>query len=189
MIKYEMITGHFTAHRCLFGWNSMVVLEKPFSLSVRICMGIRLKKKTSYHCLPDKSSQTAQEQWQHSWMEGSKQQRSGQGITLMDPFPRTQLAASPEPGSFGYQGIPWLPVSRTVRLPAVQTAFSRFPPLAGSRQAQSAVTAWAQQRSSDSCHEPSLAPAALLRALVIAGPVCRQMGPLKHKPVLTGSTC
>lgn len=57
MIKYEMITWHFTAHRCLFGWNSTVVLEKSFSLSVRACMGIRLKKNMSYHCLPDKSSQ------------------------------------------------------------------------------------------------------------------------------------
>lgn len=139
MIKYEMITWHFTAHRCLFGWNSTVVLEKSFSLSVRACMGIRLKKKMSYHCLPNKSSQTAQEQWQHSWMEGSKQQRSGQGLALIDLLPRTQLEASPEPGSFGYQGIPQLPVSRTVRLAAVQTAFSRFPPLPGSRQAQSAA--------------------------------------------------
>lgn len=61
MIKYEMITGHFTAQRCLFGWNSVVVSEKSFSHSVMACMGMRLKKKMSYQCLPGKSSQTAQE--------------------------------------------------------------------------------------------------------------------------------
>lgn len=49
MIKYEMIMGHFTAQRCLFGWNSMVVSEKSFSRSVRACMGMGCKKKKQRH--------------------------------------------------------------------------------------------------------------------------------------------
>lgn len=56
MIKYEITMGHFTAQRCLFGWNSVLVLEKSFSRSVRTGMGVRLKKKTSCQCLPGKSS-------------------------------------------------------------------------------------------------------------------------------------
>ena len=141
-IKYEMIMGHFTAQRCLFGWNSVVVLEKSFSRSVRTCIGMKLKKKMSYQCLPGKSSQTAQEQRQHTLTEDSKQQRPEQGRALMDPLPKTQLAASPEPGSFGYRSIPRFLVSRAVRLPAVQLASPRFPSLPGSRQATvSCVTA------------------------------------------------
>lgn len=65
MIKYEITMGHFTAQRCLFGWNSVVVSEKSFSRSVRAGMGVRLKKKTSRQCLPGKSSQTAPGEWQH----------------------------------------------------------------------------------------------------------------------------
>ena len=88
LIKYETITGHFTAQWCLFGWNSVVVSEKTFSRSVRAWMGMRLKKKMSYQCLPGESSRTAQEQWQHTRMEGCKLQRWGQG---WDPDGSTSL--------------------------------------------------------------------------------------------------
>lgn len=53
MIKYEMITGHFTAQR----WNST---EKSFPHTVRVSVGMKLKEKTSYHHWPG-SSQAAQE--------------------------------------------------------------------------------------------------------------------------------
>lgn len=57
MINYEIMTGHFTAHRCLFGCNSMVVfLKNNFSHSVRACMRMRFKKKMSHQCLPAESS-------------------------------------------------------------------------------------------------------------------------------------
>lgn len=71
-------------------------------------------------------------------MEGSKQQRPVQ--VLKDPLPQTPLAASAEPGSLGYQGIPLCRVAGAVRLPAVQIALSRFPSILGSRQAQAAAS-------------------------------------------------
>lgn len=51
-IKYEMITGHFTAQGCLYGWNSVVVSENCFPCSDKAFMGMRLKKNISYKCLP-----------------------------------------------------------------------------------------------------------------------------------------
>lgn len=62
VIKYEMITGHFTAQGCLFGWNRVVVSEKLFPLSDKACMGMR-QEKYIIQVFACKSSQTAQEQW------------------------------------------------------------------------------------------------------------------------------
>lgn len=39
MINYEVMTGHFTVQRCLFGCNSMVILKKKNPI-FSLCQGL-----------------------------------------------------------------------------------------------------------------------------------------------------
>lgn len=92
-----------------------------------------------------------------------------------------------EPRSFGYQGIPLYFVAGAVRFPAVQIALPRSPSIPGRRRQQPGLS-----RGAAAPAEPGLVPAALLRALVMAGPACRQTGlktqPCSHRQPWLGKT-
>lgn len=185
MTTYEMIMGRFTAQRCLFGWNSMVASEKILFLALSgLAWEWDLRKNVlpvfAWYELTNSTGTVAAHP-----DRGDKQQRSGQG-RASDGSPSTDRAGGiPWAWFLWGPGIPPSLVTRAGGLPAVRIASPRFPSLPGSRQAQLAAL---QPGLSRGAAIPRLAPAALLRALVMAGPACRRTGPLKYKPLLAAST-
>lgn len=89
MIKYETITGHFTAQRCLYEWNSMFVSEKSFSR----CQGLHgtetlRKRRHASVCLVRAHKHHRNRGSTPRWRAASSRDQ-GRDEPLMDPLPQS----------------------------------------------------------------------------------------------------